>query len=138
MKNVILILAGMILVFFEGCGSSKIVSQQDYDLGKEKSVTVGSVMLSYSSIEKNKFSLNSLDKGIKEELVYTGKSGNTIKIDYREYYVQDGDWYMADGYPLHLEYDLSSSDLITCKYYKIKVLSSDNNEIKFIVINDQD
>jgi len=136
MRSLILILAGIILIFLDGCGTAKTITQEDYDLGTEKTVTVGSTMLSYTSAKPQTYNSNLLDKGTKEELVYTGKSGNTIKIDYRQYYVSDGEWYIEDGFPLHLEYDLSSGDLITCKYYKIRVLSSDNNEIKFIVIND--
>ena len=136
MKSHILILTSIILIFLEGCGTSKIVNQKDYDLGMPKTVTVGSTMLSYYSAKSQIFNSNLLDKGTKQELVYTGKSGNTIKIDYSQYYIYDGEWYIEDGFPLHLEYDLSSGDLITCKYYRIRILSSDNNEIKFIVIND--
>ena len=136
MKSHILILTSIILILLEGCGTSKIVNQKDYDLGMPKTVTVGSTMLSYYSAKSQIFNSNLLDKGTKQELVYTGKSGNTIKIDYSQYYIYDGEWYIEDGFPLHLEYDLSSGDLITCKYYRIRILSSDNNEIKFIVIND--
>ena len=136
MKSHFLILTSIILILLEGCGTSKIVNQKDYDLGMPKTVTVGSTMLSYYSAKSQIFNSNLLDKGTKQELVYTGKSGNTIKIDYSQYYIYDGEWYIEDGFPLHLEYDLSSGDLITCKYYRIRILSSDNNEIKFIVIND--
>ena len=136
MKSHILILTSIILILLEGCGTSKMVNQKDYDLGMPKTVTVGSTMLSYYSAKSQIFNSNLLDKGTKQELVYTGKSGNTIKIDYSQYYIYDGEWYIEDGFPLHLEYDLSSGDLITCKYYRIRILSSDNNEIKFIVIND--
>ena len=136
MKRLFIILAGIILIYLEGCGTSKTITQKDYELGTEKTVTVGSNMLSYTSTKSQAFSSNSQDKGAKEELVYTGKSGSTIKIDYSEFYIYDGEWYIEDGFPLHLEYDLSSGDLITCKYYKIRVLSADNNEIKFIIISD--
>ena len=136
MKSHFLILTSIILILLEGCGTSKMVNQKDYDLGMPKTVTVGSTMLSYYSAKSQIFNSNLLDKGTKQELVYTGKSGNTIKIDYSQYYIYDGEWYIEDGFPLHLEYDLSSGDLITCKYYRIRILSSDNNEIKFIVIND--
>ena len=136
MKSHFLILTSIILILLEGCGTSKIVNQKDYDLGMPKTATVGSTMLSYYMAKSQIFNSNLLDKGTKQELVYTGKSGNTIKIDYSQYYIYDGEWYIEDGFPLHLEYDLSSGDLITCKYYRIRILSSDNNEIKFIVIND--
>ncbi len=136
MKSLILISIGIILIFFESCGTSKIVTQQDYGIDTLKTVTVGSEMLSYTSVKSQAYNSNSSDQGTKEVLVYTGKSGNTIKIDYDQFIIQDGAWYIEDGYPLHLEYDLSLGDIITCKYYKIKILSSDNNEIKFLVIND--
>ncbi len=136
MKSLILSLAGIILIFLGGCGTGKIVTQQDYELGGEKTATVGSTMLLYVSVNSQNLNPDGSDQGTKDEIIYTGKSGNTIKIDYDQYYIYKGEWYLEDGYPLHLEYDLSLGDLITCKYYRIKVLSSDNNEIKFIVIND--
>ena len=136
MKNLILILAGIILIFLEGCGTVEIVTQKDYDLVTEKTVTVGSTMLSNVSIKSKIFDSDLLDKGTKEEIVYTGKSGNTLRIDYNQYSIYDGEWYIEDGFPLHLEFDMSLGDLITCKYYRMRILSFDNNDIRFIVIND--
>ena len=136
MKNLILILSGIILIFLESCGTSKTLTQQDYGLDTVKTAVIGSTMLSYFSVTTQAYNPDKLDQGTKEELIYTGKSGNTIRIDYDQFYIQDGDWYIEDSYPLHLEYDLSLGNVITCKYYKIRVLSADNNEIKFIVLKD--
>ena len=136
MKSLILISAAVILIFLEGCETSKIITQKNYDLSTEKTAAVGSTMLSYISAKSQTFQSNSSDSGTKDELVYTGKSGSTIRIDFIEYYIYEGDWYLEDGYPLHLEYDMASGNIITCKYYKMMILSSDNNEIKFIVISD--
>lgn len=49
MKSLMLILAGIIILFFEGCGTSETVTQKDYDLATEITATVGSTMLSYIS-----------------------------------------------------------------------------------------
>jgi hypothetical protein len=136
MKSLILILTTIIFILFESCGEGKIITQKDYDLGMEKTVTVGSTMLSYISGTTNMFDPNLLAEGTRDELAYSGKSGNTIKIDYRQYYNNNNGWYIEDGFPQHLEYDLSISDLITCRNFQIKILSSNNNEIKFIVIKD--
>ena len=65
MKRLFIILAGIILIYLEGCGTSKTITQKDYELGTEKTVTVGSNMLSYTSTKSQAFSSNSQDKGAK-------------------------------------------------------------------------
>ena len=136
MKSLILISAGIILIFSEDCGTSKMITKKDYALGTKITSTVGSTMLSYVSAKTDIYNSSELNKGTKEEFVYAGISGNTIKIEYRQYYIYNGEWYIEDGFPLHLEYDLSLGDSITCRYYRIWILSADNNEIKFMVIKD--
>jgi hypothetical protein len=136
MKSLTLISACIILIFSEGCGTSKMITKKDYALRTKIIATIGSTMLSYVSAKTDIYNSSELNKGTKEEFVYTGISGNTIKIDYRQYYIYNGDWYIEDGFPLHLEYDLSLGDSITCRYYRLWVLAADNNEIKFMVIKD--
>lgn len=70
-------------------------------------------------------------KGIhQQELLYNGKSGQTIKIAYREF-VKD----MArPSYFQDLTYDLSESKTISFKGIKLDVLSASNSSIKFKVL----
>lgn len=121
-------------IFLFGCGIGKTINKQDYVIGKEKTVSVGSTMLSTIVGSSNWFDENLMDKGIKETLVYLGKSDNTIKIDYRQYYGDVYGWYIKDGFTQHLEYDLSNSNIIAYKNYRIKILDSNSSEITFIVL----
>lgn len=134
MKSLYLTFTLVVLVLLSGCGVGGNISRQDFTLGKEKAVSVGNEMFSSVWGRPNMFDPNLLQEGTKEELVYAGKSGSTIKIDYRQYYGSDAGWYIKDGFTQHLEYDLSSSDLIAYKSYQIKVLTSNSSEIKFIVL----
>ena len=68
----------------------------------------------------------------KEELIYTGRSGSTIHIAYREY-KQD---FARPAFFHDLQYDLSQSNLIAYRGYRIKVMDATNEEITFIVLAD--
>ena len=129
MKSVNLILAYLIIITFWGCG----VSKSDYELEAQKTATVGSPMLSYIIGTANMFDPHLGDHSAKLELVYSGKLDNIIKIDQLQYYSDGYDWYIEDRYTKHLEYDLSLSDVIKFKNYSIKVLSSDSNQIDYII-----
>jgi len=66
-----------------------------------------------------------------QTLIYSGRLGNKIKISYREF---SGN--MARGaFSNDAEYDLSTSDTIAYKGAKIKVLSADNQSIKYVVLS---
>jgi len=104
MKSVNLILAYLIIITFWGCG----VSKSDYELEAQKTATVGSPMLSY--------------------IIGTANMSDPL-----QYYGDGYDWYIEDRYTKHLEYDLSLSDVIKFKNYSIKVLSSDSNQIDYII-----
>jgi hypothetical protein len=66
-----------------------------------------------------------------QTLIYSGRLGNKIKISYREF---SGN--MARGaFSNDAEYDLSTSDIIAYKGAKIKVLSADNQNIRYVVLS---
>jgi hypothetical protein len=68
----------------------------------------------------------------KKELIYGGKSGDTVNVSYREY----GDDYARPAFAQELKYDLKSSKEIRFQNFRLLVLSADNSVIKFKVLGD--
>jgi hypothetical protein len=66
----------------------------------------------------------------RQELIYTGRTGNTISIAYREYRQDDS---TLPEFSQILTYDLSQSDEIVFRKYLIYVASADNRSIRFTV-----
>jgi hypothetical protein len=69
---------------------------------------------------------------VKKELLYSGKTGNTIEIGYREF--RGG--YAAPAFYQNLKYDLSESKTIRFQNFKIDVLEADNQKLKFKIVAD--
>ena len=69
---------------------------------------------------------------IKKELVYSGKSGSTIEIGYREY--RGG--LAAPAFYQSVKYDLNESNLIGFQNFQFKVDSANNSSISIVIIND--
>lgn len=63
------------------------------------------------------------------ELIYNGKSGDTIKVSYREY----NDDLARPSFYQDISYDLSESTEIGFKKMKIEVLKATNSYIEYIV-----
>lgn len=73
---------------------------------------------------------NVVDRSIKNELIYSGKSGNTLRISYREY----SNDLARPAFFQDLTYNLNESKYIVFKNYKIHVLQASNSGIKFQVV----
>ncbi len=71
-------------------------------------------------------------ESFKVELLYLGKSGGDIRISYREY----KDDIARPAFYQELTYNLSQSDVIRYKSFRIKVSRSTNEEIEFVVVED--
>jgi hypothetical protein len=70
----------------------------------------------------------------KYKLTYNGKSGNTIKISYREFYKN-----MArDAFNKELEYNLDESKNISFKSLDIEVIEATNSYIEYTIKSDGD
>ena len=67
----------------------------------------------------------------KQELVYNGKSGNTIKVIYREF----NNNMARPAFTQNLNYDLEEGDVISFKGCKIKVLNAKNTGIEFKILS---
>jgi hypothetical protein len=71
-------------------------------------------------------------KYFKQELIYNGKVGNSIKCTYREY-VND---IARPAFTQDLQYDLSESSIIGIKGMRIEVIKTTNIGIKYKILND--
>ena len=72
------------------------------------------------------------DDSFMEELIYTGRSGTTVHISYREYKKD----FARPAFFQELRYDIAQSNIIVFKQYKIKIIEATNEYIKFIVLTD--
>jgi hypothetical protein len=70
-----------------------------------------------------------LKGSFKQELIYNGKSQNTIKLSYREF----KDNFARPAFSKELTYDLSEGMIIEFRGMKIEVLEATNSGIKFIM-----
>jgi len=73
----------------------------------------------------------SLKDELKQELVYNGKAGNTIKVSYREF---SGNMARA-AFTQDLVYDLSESKEISFRNIKIEVAEATNSYIRYKVVS---
>lgn len=71
------------------------------------------------------------NKCLKKELIYNGKSDNTIKVIYREFI----DNMARPAFTQNLNYDLSEGDIISFKGCKIKVLNAKNIGIEYKILS---
>ena len=70
------------------------------------------------------------EAGFKQQYIYNGKSGNTIKFTYREF---NGDM-ARPAFTQDLQYDLSESNIIGFKELRIEVLKATNIDIEYKVL----
>jgi len=71
---------------------------------------------------------------VKRELVYNGRSGNSVKIIYREYRYN----FSAPALTQELAYDLTEGAVIRFRKMEIEVLSASSSSIKYIVRSTMD
>jgi len=68
----------------------------------------------------------------KEELVYKGRSDNTLHILYKKY----GKASSTPDFSQELTYDIGNSDTVEIRNYKIRVLNATSEYIRFQVLED--
>lgn len=68
----------------------------------------------------------------REELVYKGRSDNTLHILYKKY----GKASSAPDYSEDLTYDIGNSDIVEIRHYRIRVLNATGEYIRFLVLSD--
>ncbi|CAN0578165.1 unnamed protein product, partial [Laminaria digitata] len=65
-----------------------------------------------------------------QELIYSGRVGDTIKFLYREF----GSGYIRAAYSQEAQYDLSISNIIKFKDAEIEVIEATNSKLVYRVI----
>lgn len=122
------------LLAITGCGLA--VSRfyiKEYDTGKTKEVTVGSVMMAWGSGIKNDVYGNVID-GLRKELSYSGIAQNVLQISYREFSLQREGAYARQPFYQELKYDISSSRTIMFQDIKIQIDSADQQKITYTIL----
>lgn len=138
------------LTVFAGCSTITPKRKQytkNYSVNVEKRTAITSSMVIFEHIKYLRASRPtgdmqatdhwqsveySSDDSFKEELIYKGRSGNIIRISYREFR-RDA---TRPDFSQELTYDLSQSDTIVFKRYRIRVLDANSEYITFIVLKD--
>jgi hypothetical protein len=137
------------LTLISGCVSTS--QQRDfyksYRLDQEQEVNLGSSIIIYRNVtilETERWvglayssdgwqrTRVATPESIQEELIYTGRSGNALKVSYREYRNE----FAQPAFYHELTYDLGISDVIVFRNYRIKVLNASNESIRFKVTKD--
>lgn len=141
-------MAGLLLLL-GACTSQQydVVENQNYAIGREKKVAVGDVMVMKERIvwvDQKKWvgilvsadgwehTRQATDESFREELIYTGRTGNTVTITYREYKKE----FARPAFYQNLTYDVSQSHEVVFRNYRLELLGADNTGIKFIVVSD--
>lgn len=150
MQKLLTILSLPVLLSLTGCATTSIESKafQSYQIKQIKSATIGNTFLvdQKGYIEKQKVWVgffNSSDGWkiiekysedyIRKELIYTGRTGSTIEISYREYRNNMA----AQAFFQNLKYDLNDSKIIRFQNFKIEVLSANNQELSYMILSDR-
>lgn len=148
MRKIILFMICAALL--SGCASTVLESKrfQSYEIGQTKTATIGDAFLVDQDGELIKTKqwvglINSPDgwgitshysaNFIRKELLYSGRTGNTIEIAYREF--RGG--FAAPAFSQNLKYDLSESRTIQFQKFSIEVINADNQRITYKVLNDR-
>lgn len=132
-----------------GCASTLTERQtfRSYTLGRVATATIGEAFLvdQDGSIEKVKTWVGLLNSPngwkieerysrdfIRKELLYSGRSGSTIEVSYREF--RGG--LAAPPFFQNLKYDLSESTVIRFQRFVIEVIKADNQSITYKIVSD--
>ena len=139
----------LIVASISGCASTVLESKtlQSYTIGNPVTASIGIAFLvdqngSVKTVKSwvgllyspNGWKVEKIysEDFIRKELIYSGKSGNTIEISYREF--RGG--LAAPAFYQNLKYDLSESRLITFQNFQIEIINADNQSITYKVIRD--
>jgi hypothetical protein len=139
-SRLVRILAMVPLLAIIGCGGIGPYPLRDYEIGRSKEASVGSVMMAWEYGQKDE--LLGTRAGIRKELYYRGIAQNVINISYREFRVNPGGrgippgTYARPDFNQELKYDISKSKTITFQDVRIEVESADQEKIRFKVIKE--
>jgi len=75
-------------------------------------------------------------RGLKWELVYSGRSANEIGLTYREYASGPDGTFARPAFYQDLKYDLSTSNRVVFRSIEIEILDASNAGVRFRVLRD--
>ncbi|MBY8962343.1 hypothetical protein KJK34_06235 [Flavobacterium sp. D11R37] len=81
-------------------------------------------------LEKYNYYIDGCNNCFRNEIVYSGKSGNTIKFMYREYI----DDLARPSFYQELQYDLTENNIIGFRGSRIEILKVTNTQIEYRII----
>lgn len=135
----------IVLIGCSALSSKKVQRSKNYSLKTEKQAIIHTPMIIFEDI---RYVIGRRVEGVpesreywkateypkkgsrREELIYKGRSGDTIHILYRK---EDFEW---PALYKDLAFDMGTSDIIVVNNFRIKVLDASNNAIRFIVLQD--
>lgn len=129
MKRLLFVLPFLLM----GCVTSNY-SFKSYSPGDVKTVTVGSPLITVEAGVKNDI-YNTVKEGIRRELIYTGMENGILTVQYREYYINYSGVFVKDALTQNLKYDLGRSKIVKYENLSLEIMSTDNNEITFKVLD---
>jgi len=141
------IIAALLLA---GCASTTLnkVRFSSYQLGVERTATIGAPFLvdqkgEVATVKQWVGLLNSPNGWaireqysadyLRRELLYSGRSGSTVEITYREF--RGG--LAAQPFYQNLKYDLAASRQIRFQNFTIDVIDADNQSIRYKIVADR-
>lgn len=146
-RALLMAIATMFALF--GCATTTLETKtfKSYFVGREAIATIGEAFLidQNGSVEKVKTwvgVLNSPDGWkvedrysqdfVRKELLYSGKSGATIEVSYREF--RGG--FAAPAFFQNIKYDLTESKVVRFQRFSIEIMQADNQTIKYKILSD--
>ncbi len=146
-RTLLMAIAAMFALF--GCATTTLEKKtfKSYSVGREAIATIGEAFLidQNGSVEKVKTwvgVLNSPDGWkvedrysqdfVRKELLYSGKSGATIEVSYREF--RGG--FAAPAFFQNIKYDLTESKIVRFQRFSIEIVQADNQTIKYKILSD--
>ena len=126
MKKYILILS----FFFSNCGlDNSYYYMRNFEQDQVLTTNIGDPMIT-SKLEYKNNVYNRVLSSSQSELIYSGKSGNVIKVVYREF----SNDFARPAFSQELQYDLNETTTIKFKTAVMEIIKASNQEITFKVI----
>ncbi len=117
-------------LLFAGCVTPLLTGTPSASVGEIKTVGMGDVIFGYAIA---KYAGGSAAE--RWEISYTGMTGNTVKVQYKEYVKTYNGWIIKDAFNQLLEYDLTKSKLIAFRGFSAEVLEANGPLLKFKVLS---
>jgi hypothetical protein len=111
--------AALLVIGFSGCASLSVVS--NYSAGTVVSATVGYPLV---DVEIQRRDISGSGQVPARQLVYGGRSGDTIKFTYRQFYP-----WRANNLTQELQFDLSKSKRITFQEMRLEVIEATSERL---------